>query len=197
MPNSTHKILHKNMPKISQCGTQNTIVFCSNKTNISSIALWILDTNRRIFLLCGAVGSGKTTLIQEIITCMQMQSSSQTHTKPSANHLLQASSPTFGIRNEYGKVGKYGEVFHYDLYNVSLGEVLELGLLEWLSQQGWHFLEWGEEVLPILQDSGFECVKIDISEEDLEKNLAQDFIENVYDKNSTQANSKRFYKISL
>lgn len=151
-------------------------IFCANVENISKIALNILEKKERIFVLSGAVGSGKTALIQAILSSM-------------GGEFLAVSSPTFGIRHEYGKVGKKPqntnnessnevskggdkekykskdeEIYHYDLYNVDLGEVLELGLLEWLSQDGWHFIEWGEQVLPLLKSSGFECVEVRITE---------------------------------
>lgn len=192
-------------------------IFCANVKNISKIALNILEKKERIFVLSGAVGSGKTALIQAILSSM-------------GGEFLAVSSPTFGIRHEYGRVGKkpqstnneaskdesksvdkekyenkYEEVYHYDLYNVDLYEVLELGLLEWLSQDGWHFIEWGEQVLPLLKSSGFECVEVSIAE-------SLDFLdEMIGDKDNAECKKKaiqcsakfdfrahccRFYKIS-
>ena len=149
-------------------------IFCANVENLSKIALSVLEKKERIFVLSGAVGSGKTALMQAILSSM-------------GGEFGAVSSPTFGIRHEYVAVGKKAqntsnkaskdegkevgkegecqkEVYHYDLYNVNLLEVLELGLLEWLSQDGWHFIEWGEEVLPLLKSNGFECVEVSIAE---------------------------------
>ena len=187
-------------------------IFCANVENLSKIALNILERKERIFVLSGAVGSGKTALIQAILSSM-------------GGGFGEVSSPTFGIRHEYGKVPKkahntsnnaskegdkdeYEEVYHYDLYNVDLSEVLELGLLEWLSQDGWHFIEWGEEVLPLLKSSGFECAEVSIVENlDLLDELANNDNKIGGNKEATQrairegradfrAHCCRFYKIS-
>lgn len=192
-------------------------IFCANVKNLSKIALNILEKKERIFVLSGAVGSGKTALIQAILSSM-------------GGEFGVVSSPTFGIRHEYGRVGKkpqstnneaskkesknvdkekyenkYEEVYHYDLYNVDLYEVLELGLLEWLSQDGWHFIEWGEQVLPLLKSSGFECVEVSIAESlDLLDEMIGDKDNAECKKEAIQRSAKfdfrahccRFYKIS-
>lgn len=184
-------------------------IFCANVKNLSKIALNILEKKERIFVLSGAVGSGKTALIQAILSSM-------------GGEFGAVSSPTFGIRHEYGRVGKkaqstngnankegdryeYEEVYHYDLYNVDLYEVLELGLLEWLSQDGWHFIEWGEQVLPLLKSSGFECVEVSIAESlDLLDEMIGDKDNAECKKEAIQRSAKfdfrahrcRFYKIS-
>lgn len=191
------------------------MIFCANVENLSKIALNILEKKERIFVLSGAVGSGKTALIQAILSSM-------------GGEFMAVSSPTFGIRHEYGRVGKkpqstnnkaskdenvgkekyenkYEEVYHYDLYNVDLREVLELGLLEWLSQDGWHFIEWGEQVLPLLKSSGFECVEVSIAESlDLLDEMISDKDNAERKKEAIQFSAKfdfrahccRFYKIS-
>ncbi len=68
-----------------------------------------------------------------------------------------ATSPTFSIMHDYGGV------YHYDLYNHSAADLLEMGLLEWLSAPGFHFVEWGEALWDILRHSGFERALIRIT----------------------------------
>ena len=68
-----------------------------------------------------------------------------------------ATSPTFSIMHDYGGV------YHYDLYNHSAADLLEMGLLEWLSTPGFHFVEWGEALWDILHHSGFERALIRIT----------------------------------
>ncbi|SQB98838.1 tRNA (adenosine(37)-N6)-threonylcarbamoyltransferase complex ATPase subunit type 1 TsaE [Helicobacter fennelliae] len=80
-----------------------------------------------IFLLNGEVGSGKTTFVKGFACFININE--------------EVTSPTFSIAHHYGCI------HHYDLYNHTLAEVLELGLLEWLSQGGIHFVEWGGEDL--------------------------------------------------
>lgn len=219
-------------------GAKNTDIFCANVADIATIANMILERKERIFVLSGAVGSGKTTLVQAVLSLMQKKQNphnndkknSKQGTKKSAKEnskknsldfedfaFVRVSSPTFGIRNEYGKIGSqnapknstnqtnspnqknntdYGSVFHYDLYRIDVDYVLELGLLEWLDDEGWHFIEWGEEVMPLLKQNGFECVEIIISE-DLDEVLQNDqkpqTIKNL-SATLTPNDSKRFYR---
>ncbi|MGX3045012.1 tRNA (adenosine(37)-N6)-threonylcarbamoyltransferase complex ATPase subunit type 1 TsaE [Helicobacter sp. T3_23-1056] len=218
----------------TQCA-KNADIFCANVADIATIANMILERKERIFVLSGAVGSGKTTLVQAVLSLMQNKQNphnngkknSKQGTKKSAKEsskkssldfedfaFVRASSPTFGIRNEYGKIGSqnapknstnqtnntdYGSVFHYDLYRIDVDYVLELGLLEWLDDEGWHFIEWGEEVMPLLKQNGFECVEIIISEDldDLDEVLQNDqkpqTIKNL-SATLTPNDSKRFYR---
>lgn len=103
-----------------------------------------------IVLLRGDLGSGKTTFVRELLCC--------------ENPLLakQVSSPTFSLAQSY-ESAKFGMVHHYDLYRKSLQEMLELGLLDMLSEDGVHFVEWGDENLErILRGCGMRvaCVEI-------------------------------------
>ncbi|CBG40317.1 tRNA (adenosine(37)-N6)-threonylcarbamoyltransferase complex ATPase subunit type 1 TsaE [Helicobacter mustelae] len=96
-----------------------------------------------IFLLCGNLASGKTTLVQRYIK----------HINPS----IHATSPTFSLMQEYDNF------YHYDLYHHGLAKALELGLLENLEKEGVHFVEWGDEKLEgILKNSGYNYCKISI-----------------------------------
>lgn len=94
-----------------------------------------------IFLLQGTLGIGKTTLIKEIIKKI--------------NRNLKATSPTYSIMHQYGD-----NIFHYDLYMKDIEYALEIGILDLLSTDGLHFVEWGNKILfNILKQAGL-CVYI-------------------------------------
>lgn len=104
--------------------------------------------NHCVILLQGDLASGKTTLIQHLLSYLNIP--------------LEATSPTFSIQNLY-HTPQY-QIFHYDFYRKDLKEILELGILEEFEKQGWHFVEWGEEDLgKILKHSGFRVVIITIT----------------------------------
>ena len=70
----------------------------------------------------------------------------------------EVTSPTFSLQNVYEN-----RVFHYDLYNKGVSEFLSLGLLEELEKEGYHFIEWGEELEEVLKSFGFNYLKININ----------------------------------
>ena len=50
------------------------------------------------------------------------------------------------------------------MYRKNIHDMLELGLLDMLEQQGVHFIEWGEENLKhLLIQNGFKVISIDIT----------------------------------
>lgn len=98
-------------------------------------------------LLRGDLASGKTTLVQRFAQMMGI-------TSP-------ITSPTFGIQNLYASQNH--TLYHYDLYRKSLEECLNLGLLDMLDERGWHFVEWGDEMLEtLLKQSGFDMIIVTI-----------------------------------
>ncbi|MDD6056159.1 MAG: tRNA (adenosine(37)-N6)-threonylcarbamoyltransferase complex ATPase subunit type 1 TsaE [Helicobacteraceae bacterium] len=108
-----------------------------------------LAKNPGIYLLSGNLASGKTTLIQEFVKAL--------------GENCAVTSPTYLLSQCYGD-----RIFHYDIYQKSLQELLELGFLEELEKSGWHFIEWGDENLAkILREVGLSFKSIFIS---LEKN---------------------------
>ncbi|RDU64655.1 tRNA (adenosine(37)-N6)-threonylcarbamoyltransferase complex ATPase subunit type 1 TsaE [Helicobacter sp. MIT 14-3879] len=89
----------------------------------------IIDSkNHIIFLLSGEVGAGKTALIKEYVKFKGLN--------------YNVTSPTFNILHQYGE-----NLFHYDLYNRNLEDLLNLGLFDLLGQDGIHFVEWGNKEL--------------------------------------------------
>lgn len=103
-----------------------------------------------VILLRGDLASGKTTLLSTLLNTL---GSTDTVT-----------SPTFGLQHIY-KVENF-PIFHYDLYRKDLQECLMLGFLESFDQDGWHWVEWGDERLEeILRQSGFKVVIITIDKQ--------------------------------
>lgn len=136
---------------------------CAGQGELESIAREILDCHCSIIILSGEVGSGKTTLTQALLTCLRAREStaqSRTQSTPEStmdSHVSShARSPTFSIMHDYGGM------YHYDLYNHSTQELLHLGLLEWLGERGLHCIEWGEDLVDMLEESGFSCMVVRI-----------------------------------
>jgi tRNA threonylcarbamoyladenosine biosynthesis protein TsaE len=93
--------------------------------------LLVLSGERRIFVLEGEMGAGKTTLVKALCARLDVKD-------PTA-------SPSFSIINEYRRSD--GErVFHIDLYRVGDEEELyDMGFEEVLDGKHYCFIEWPEE----------------------------------------------------
>ena len=92
--------------------------------------------SRRVVLLIGNLGAGKTTLAKGIVSGL------------GAALPEEVSSPTFTLIHEYGCEGR---VFHVDLYRLDkLREVASLGLEELFDREAIVLLEWGERFPQLL-----------------------------------------------
>lgn len=106
----------------------------------------------KILLVCGDVGSGKTTLIKEI--CKQLKVKDQ------------VSSPTYTLINEYSY--EDGLVIHMDLYRIeNKKEINDLGLFEYLYNK-FIIIEWPELIMNDL-DINHSILKIDFIDTDKRK----------------------------
>lgn len=82
------------------------------------------------------MGAGKTTLIKSFCRALG-----------SGDHF---SSPTFAIVNEYGS--DQGTIFHFDLFRVKhAGELLDIGIDEYLNSGSYCFFEWPELVQDMVE----------------------------------------------
>ena len=101
-----------------------------------------------IVILWGDLASGKTTLVKNYVKALGLPDL--------------VTSPTFSLQAIYSD-----NIFHYDVYNKTLGEFISLGMLEEFEKQGVHFVEWGDEKLEeILNDYGYKVILIEIEKKD-------------------------------
>ena len=120
------------------------LFFNSNEINIATEFI-IENSNFKLILFEGEVGSGKTTLIKKICQNMRVEDT--------------VSSPTFPVLNIYNS--KVGNIFHADLYRVeNIKDLNELGFFDILNLDNWVFIEWANKFKKIFNEN-FTIVKID------------------------------------
>ncbi|MCE5330511.1 MAG: tRNA (adenosine(37)-N6)-threonylcarbamoyltransferase complex ATPase subunit type 1 TsaE [Bacteroidales bacterium] len=105
--------------------------------------------NNTVFAFNGKMGAGKTTFIKAICERMGVKET--------------VNSPTFSIVNEYetadGRI-----IYHFDCYRINkIQEALDLGAEEYLYSGNLCFIEWSENITPLLPDT---IVNVDIEEEE-------------------------------
>jgi len=112
-----------------------------NKTysleNIQEIAKELIPTVKsRYLLFYGEMGTGKTTLIKEIVKQLGVTDV--------------ASSPTFSLVNEYlSQKGK--TIYHFDFYRIEKEEeAYDIGIEEYFYGNNWCLIEWPEKVENLL-----------------------------------------------
>ena len=102
--------------------------------------------NSKILLVCGEVGSGKTTLIKEICKQLKVEDT--------------VTSPTYTLINEYN--ANDGLVIHMDLYRIENSEdINDLGLFEYFDNK-FIIIEWPEKIMNDL-DCNHSVLKIDLT----------------------------------
>jgi len=115
-----------------------------NIQDLEKVIECVKNSNKYIIILSGTLGSGKTTFVKQFVKSMGIHD--------------EVNSPTFSIQNVYGD-----KIYHYDLYNKTIEEFVSLGMLEEFEKEGFHFVEWGEELEKYLNQFGFEYLKIEIT----------------------------------
>jgi len=102
-----------------------------------------------VFAFNGKMGAGKTTFIKAICEVMGVKET--------------VNSPTFSIVNEYeaadGRI-----IYHFDCYRITkTQEALDLGAEDYLYSGNLCFIEWSENMAPLLPDN---MVNVDIEEQE-------------------------------
>lgn len=94
-----------------------------------------------VWLFHGAMGAGKTTLIQQICARLGVQGTVQ--------------SPTFSIVNEYD-AGENGLIYHFDFYRIkNETEAYDIGADEYLDSGAYCFIEWPDKIESLWPDKYF------------------------------------------
>lgn len=111
--------------------------------------------DRTVFAFNGKMGAGKTTFIKSICETMGVKET--------------VNSPTFAIVNEY-EAGDGRIIYHFDCYRITnVQEALDMGAEEYLFSGNLCFIEWSENIAPLLPDT---LVNVDIEElEDGKRNV--------------------------
>jgi tRNA threonylcarbamoyladenosine biosynthesis protein TsaE len=100
-----------------------------------------------VFAFNGKMGAGKTTFIKAISEVMGVKET--------------VNSPTFSIVNEY-EAADGQIIYHFDCYRINkVQEALDLGAEEYLYSGNLCFIEWSENIAPLLPDF---IVNVDIEE---------------------------------
>lgn len=106
----------------------------NNLDEVSELIIKNLQ-GRKICILEGEMGAGKTTLIKALCDRLGVDDT--------------VSSPTFSIVNEYNAKGN--PVYHFDFYRVkSLEEALNVGVEEYFYSNKYCFIEWPDIILDLL-----------------------------------------------
>ena len=106
---------------------------------VPDIAKMILESvTNKTLLFYGEMGTGKTTLIKELIKQLGVMDI--------------VNSPTFSLINEY--LSPNGEsIYHFDFYRIEDEvEAYDIGIEEYFSNNSWCFIEWPgkvENLLPL------------------------------------------------
>ncbi|GAB1416429.1 tRNA (adenosine(37)-N6)-threonylcarbamoyltransferase complex ATPase subunit type 1 TsaE [Paludibacter sp.] len=100
---------------------------------------YIKDIKNKVFCFNGKMGAGKTTFIKAICKSMGVTDI--------------VNSPTFSIVNEY-HTNNNEIIYHFDCYRINkIQEALDLGAEEYLYSGYYCFIEWAENIAPLLPDS--------------------------------------------
>lgn len=108
-----------------------------NLNQVSNIAKEVISLAKyKILLFYGDMGSGKTTLIKEIVKQLDVDD--------------MVSSPTFSLVNEYHS--RKGEIiYHFDFYRIdNEEEAYDMGIDEYLYSGKLCLIEWPEKVENLL-----------------------------------------------
>tara|TARA_B100000900_G_C20390853_1_gene638536 strand:+ start:138 stop:560 length:423 start_codon:yes stop_codon:yes gene_type:complete len=110
---------------------------------VSKIIIELIKQKNKV-LFSGPMGSGKTTLIKNIM-----------HELGYNEHV---SSPTFSVINEYALDNKM--IYHMDLYRIKKeDELYEIGFEEYLKNRNLCLIEWPEIAIKMI-DKDFIHIKI-------------------------------------
>ena len=130
------------------------MIFYYSLSEINKASKFIFEnSNSKIILFEGDLGTGKTTLIKSL--CYELGS------------IDNVSSPTFPILNIYDN--KKTKIYHADLYRVeNIQDLNEIGFFDIVNTNDWLFVEWPKKIINLI-DKPFSMVKINIEDDNKRK----------------------------
>ena len=130
------------------------MIFYYSLSEINEACKFIFkNSNSKIILFEGDLGTGKTTLIKNL--CYELGSADN------------VSSPTFPILNIYDN--KKNKIYHADLYRVeNIKDLNEIGFFDIVNTNDWLFVEWPKKIIDLI-DKPFSIVNIDIEDDNMRK----------------------------
>lgn len=115
-----------------------------SEEELPEVAEALLDAlgDRRVVILRGEMGAGKTTLVRAVAEALGVED--------------QVTSPTFALVNHYrGAAGQ--SIYHFDFYRIErLAEAYDLGYEEYFYSGDLCLVEWPEKIEPLLPDDAVE-----------------------------------------
>jgi tRNA threonylcarbamoyladenosine biosynthesis protein TsaE len=92
----------------------------------------LFNIKSKVWLLCGPMGSGKTTLIKTLVKILGVTD--------------MTSSPTFSLVNEY--ISHKGDIlYHFDFYRIKKEEeALDMGIDDYFYSGNYCFVEWPDKI---------------------------------------------------
>ncbi len=122
------------------------------EADLPKIAQWVLgQASSKTLCFYGEMGAGKTTLIKELVRCLEGSDP--------------GNSPTFGIVNEYEKTDGGLLGYHFDFYRLNDEmEAYDLGFEEYLAQNVWVFIEWPEKISSLIPEDATN-ITIEVADE--------------------------------
>lgn len=118
-----------------------SLVFKSSSIkDLEHIAKTIIHhLERSVVAFYGDMGSGKTTLIKHICSCLGVEKA-------------QINSPSFSIVNQY--LSKKGWIYHFDFYRIrNLQEVYDIGYEDYFYSNNICLIEWPENIKTLLPEN--------------------------------------------
>lgn len=115
-------------------------IICRTLNELPRIAGEVFDfgKDKKIWLLKGDLGAGKTTFINKVTQYMGIKDL--------------VSSPSYALVNEYLTIEDQ-KVFHLDLFRLkSAFEALDIGIEEYLDSGNYCFIEWPEVIESMITD---------------------------------------------
>jgi tRNA threonylcarbamoyladenosine biosynthesis protein TsaE len=112
----------------------------SDLPRVAEAVVEALD-GRTVVLLRGGMGAGKTTLVSRIAALLGAEDA--------------VTSPTFALVNQYQ--GSVHRIYHFDFYRIDrIEEVFDLGYEEYFYSGDLCFVEWPENIEPLIPDDAME-----------------------------------------